>query len=498
MISSLSWVPRGAFNPEPVRNELSPDELDALVNQSEGMTLGDEGDEGDDDAKLSDDEDEGEDEEETKDAGSTPAMDGDEDEEAMLKELGMEGYDEEEEAGAEIFLGGKNLTVHADNADDPYITVPDDADASDDEDLALSDKDAIILVGKTEEEHSMLEVHVLSEADSNLYVHHDFALPSFPLCTAFVDLNPKTGERGSFVAVGTFQPGIELWNLDVLDVLEPTLTLGGRLPPDHDKVVALRAKCKKNKKFKKKLKAALLGDFAPNSHADAVMCLAWHPSHRGRLASGSADGTIKLWDLITGECTATLTHHTSKVQTLEWNPAEPSLLLSGAFDRTLSLVDIRNPTGVQTISVDADLEVVKWSPAHPFMFLAGTESGTVTCHDARKLQKKLFTLSAHNKPCTAISWNTVAAPPMFATASIDGTVKLWEIINDKPSLICTRAMGIGAIFSMSFDLKAGSPFMLAAGGDEGKIGVWDTMENESVDRRYGKLGFGTRETNMSK
>lgn len=27
--------------------------------------------------------------------------------------------------------------------------------------------------------------------------------------------------------MGTFEPGIEIWNLDVLDPLEPTATLGG-------------------------------------------------------------------------------------------------------------------------------------------------------------------------------------------------------------------------------------------------------------------------------
>lgn len=31
----------------------------------------------------------------------------------------------------------------------------------------------------------------------------------------------------SYCAVGTFEPGIEIWNLDVLDPLEPTATLGG-------------------------------------------------------------------------------------------------------------------------------------------------------------------------------------------------------------------------------------------------------------------------------
>ena len=54
----------------------------------------------------------------------------------------------------------------------------------------------------------------------SLYTHHDVALPSFPLSLAWVRL----GGAGSYLAVGTFEPAIELWNLDVMDALEPSYT----------------------------------------------------------------------------------------------------------------------------------------------------------------------------------------------------------------------------------------------------------------------------------
>lgn len=34
-------------------------------------------------------------------------------------------------------------------------------------------------------------------------------------------------ERGSFAAVGTFKPGIEIWDVDIIDPLEPVRILGG-------------------------------------------------------------------------------------------------------------------------------------------------------------------------------------------------------------------------------------------------------------------------------
>jgi periodic tryptophan protein 1 len=71
-----------------------------------------------------------------------------------------------------------------------------------------------------------LEVHVYEQQTGNLFVHHDIPLPSFPLCLAHGDISPN-GSAGNFCAVGTFGPGIEVWNLDVLNALEPSCILGG-------------------------------------------------------------------------------------------------------------------------------------------------------------------------------------------------------------------------------------------------------------------------------
>ena len=85
---------------------------------------------------------------------------------------------------------------------------------------------------------------------------------------------------------------------------------------------------------KKKKKKAL----KPDSHADAVLALSWNRDYRNVLASGSADTTVKVWDLATEQCSATLDYHQDKVQAVAWNPAQASVLLSGGFDKAVCLV----------------------------------------------------------------------------------------------------------------------------------------------------------------
>lgn len=71
--------------------------------------------------------------------------------------------------------------------------------------------------------------------------------------------------------LGTFSPGIEIWNLDVLDPLEPSATLGGMDEGGYKKN-------KNGKKIKRKPR------LKPESHTDSVMSLSWNKVYRQALA----------------------------------------------------------------------------------------------------------------------------------------------------------------------------------------------------------------------
>lgn len=48
--------------------------------------------------------------------------------------------------------------------------------------------------------HYLKQVWILedpSDANSNMYVHHDIIIPAFPLCTAWLDCPIKGGDRGN-------------------------------------------------------------------------------------------------------------------------------------------------------------------------------------------------------------------------------------------------------------------------------------------------------------
>lgn len=54
-------------------------------------------------------------------------------------------------------------------------------------------------------------------------------------------------------------------------------------------------------------------------HLRSVMAVAWSPCGL-RIASGSSDLTVKIWNSTTGVCTMTLNEHTNKVKSVAWSP----------------------------------------------------------------------------------------------------------------------------------------------------------------------------------
>jgi periodic tryptophan protein 1 len=163
----------------------------------------------------------------------------------------------------------------------------------------------------------------------------------------------KAGSRGNFVAVGTFEPDIEIWDLDTIDSLYPNAILGHGGQQSSSKP-------KEGKKKKKKKASQKAND---DYHVDAILSLAANRQHRNLLASSSADKTVKLWDLNTTTCAKSYSFHTDKACSLAWNSRESTILLSGAYDRTVVAADMRAPDAkVPRWSVESDVENVRWDP----------------------------------------------------------------------------------------------------------------------------------------
>ncbi|KAF5753007.1 Transducin/WD40 repeat-like superfamily protein [Tripterygium wilfordii] len=512
MISAVCWVPKGASKPvpeevdPPSKEEIeemvksgefpSREEIEEMMKSGEFEARGDSASE-DDDGNM--DLDGVAQALAAADAvGRTPGTKFDDIADG-LRELDMDNYDEEDD-GIELFSSGLGNTYYPSNELDPHLKDDDDDDSEELEDKTIKPTDAVIVCARNDDDFCHLEVYVfeeLEDGDSNLYVHNDIVLPSFPLCTAWLDCPIKGGEKGNFIAVGSMEPSIEVFNLDVLGEVKPCAVLGGIAENlvAEDGTTEEKEKKKKKKKNKKGKKTSI--EYKEGSHTDSVLGLAWNKEYRNILASASADKQVKIWDVSVGRCDITMEHHTDKVQAVAWNHHSPQVLLSGSFDHSIVMKDGRVPThsGFRW-SVTADVESLVWDPHTEHSFVVSLEDGTVRGFDIRTAtsspsseSKPSFTLHAHDQAVCTVSYNPLA-PNLLATGSTDKMVKLWDLSNNQPSCIASTNPKAGGVFTIAF--SENSSFLLAIGGSKGKLQVWDTLSDAAVSRRFGKYSQGKR------
>ena len=335
------------------------------------------------------------------------------------------------------------------------------------DDFTIHKTDSIIVCGTAQEDFSNLEVYIYDEENLNLYVHHDIVLSSYPLCIEWLPL--KNNVKCNYALVGSFTPGIEIWNLDILDVLEPEVVLG-----------------KMNSKNNNNITNSNL------YHTDAVMCLNLNINNPNFVASSGADGKILIWDLNSNpnEAKVCYNEHKDKVQYVKWNKKEDNLLISASYDKTIKIFDTRSNKSVFNYTINNDLECLDWSQLDNYSLLFSFENGRIQLFDL-KMFNPLAQFQGHNKEATSVNFSP-KIKSLFTSVGRDGKVKLWDsnkIINDNngdtiPTLILDKYIkkSTGELFSCKFADDCENT--LAIGGSKGELYIWQLEESPIFCSQY--------------
>ncbi|MFE7077366.1 WD40 repeat domain-containing protein, partial [Streptomyces sp. NPDC057620] len=156
-------------------------------------------------------------------------------------------------------------------------------------------------------------------------------------------------------------------------------------------------------------------------HTDSVSSVAFSPDGQ-LLATGSDDGTVRLWDPASGETVHTLTGHTNSVRSVAFSP-DSQLLAAGSNDGTVQLWDPTSGETVHTLTGHTNsVRSVAFSPDSQLL-ATGSNDGTVRLWDPAS-GETVHTLTGHTDWVRSVAFSPDGQ--FLAAGSDDGTVRLWD------------------------------------------------------------------------
>ncbi|MEF3116676.1 hypothetical protein [Streptomyces chrestomyceticus] len=236
---------------------------------------------------------------------------------------------------------------------------------------------------------------------------------------------------------------------------------------------------------------------------DTGVAVAFRPDGRA-LATGSEDGTVRVWDPATGRPLGTLTGHRGKVASLAFRPDGHTLLIA-TDEGTVWLGDTRtgqvratpvrhrdqgapvlSPDGRTVASADAQDTVRLYDIATGRVraALPGSHAAKAFSPDGRTLVTSALdtsvrlwdtttadaglTLAHHGEETASLAFSRDGRT--LATGGADGGVRLWDRATGRLRATATGRFDTGAVLALAFSPDGGA---VAAGG-WGAVRVWDT------------------------
>lgn len=202
-----------------------------------------------------------------------------------------------------------------------------------------------------------------------------------------------------------------------------------------------------------------------------VLSVAFNPTGT-LLASGDADGFVRIWQVANGQAQLTCSGHSGWVWAVAFSP-DGHLVASGAADQTIKLWDATTGRCLQTLT----------GHDHWILAIAFSPDGTrlVSCSDDLSVRlwdvrtgECLQTFTGHTQWVLSVAFNSDGT--QLATASHDQTIRIWDLEEGVCSHILDNRNGTDDpknwLWSVLF---APDDLTLVSTGQDGCIRLWSLV-----------------------
>lgn len=152
--------------------------------------------------------------------------------------------------------------------------------------------------------------------------------------------------------------------------------------------------------------------------------LSWNPYVKSHLISSDYEGVVSLWDITTSRTLLEYEAHERRVWSVDFCRSDPMMFVSGSDDGWVKVWSTKQPNSVADIDVKANVCCVEYNPQCSHEIAVGSADHKVHMYDLRNTREPLHLFSGHRK---AVSYVRYMSRTEVASASTDGTLRLWDL-----------------------------------------------------------------------
>ncbi|RID80484.1 hypothetical protein BRARA_A03144 [Brassica rapa] len=150
----------------------------------------------------------------------------------------------------------------------------------------------------------------------------------------------------------------------------------------------------------------------------------WNSYIKSQIASSNFEGVVQIWDVARSQLVTEMKEHKKRVWSIDISSADPTLLASGSDDGTVKLWSINQGVSIGTIKTKANICCVQFPSDSGRSLAFGSADHKVYYYDLRNPKIPLSTMVGHNKTVSNVKFVDSST---LVSSSTDNTLKLWDL-----------------------------------------------------------------------